>query len=59
VQGYLLVHASPGPGLLALNQNTEAIGAIHGIDEGYDHDLLNDTGKKTVMAEVLGWIGAR
>jgi hypothetical protein len=42
-----------------LNQNTEAIGAIHGIDEGYDHDLLNDTGKETVMAEVLGWIGAR
>jgi alpha-beta hydrolase superfamily lysophospholipase len=27
--------------------------------EGYYHDLLNDTGKETVMADVLGWIGAR
>lgn len=27
--------------------------------EGYYHDVLNDTGKETVMADVLGWIGAR
>jgi hypothetical protein len=30
----------------------------HAIDEGC-YDLLNDTGKETVMADVLGWIGAR
>jgi alpha-beta hydrolase superfamily lysophospholipase len=29
------------------------------IYEGCFHDVLNDTGKETVMADVLGWIGAR
>jgi len=32
---------------------------VSAIYEGYYHDLLNDTGKETVMADVLGWIGAR
>jgi len=27
--------------------------------EGYYHDLLNDAGKETVMADILGWIAAR
>ena len=27
--------------------------------EGHYHDLLNDTGKETVMADILGWIAAR
>jgi acylglycerol lipase len=27
--------------------------------DGYYHDLLNDAGKETVMADVLGWIGTR
>jgi len=27
--------------------------------EGHYHDLLNDAGKETVMADILGWIAAR
>ena len=27
--------------------------------DGYVHDLLNDVGKETVMADIKGWIGAR
>lgn len=27
--------------------------------EGYFHDLLNDTGKETVMSDIKGWIGTR
>jgi alpha-beta hydrolase superfamily lysophospholipase len=27
--------------------------------EGHYHDLLNDDGKETVMADILGWIAAR
>ena len=29
------------------------------IYEGFYHDLLNDTGKETVLADIAGWIGAR
>jgi len=43
------LHASRGPALLALNEDREAMGAIP----------FNDTGKETVMADVLGRIGAR